>query len=360
MLKEWFLPYFNDKNGQYVEIGPLDNPFLKKCDYPSVKYADIRNKQAISDEYINKKTHYNDICEIDYVISGTYSECIGENRIDGFFSSHMIEHCSDILSHFNGIYKCLKEGAVYGFVMPDKRFGQDRYRAVTSFRDAYDVYRNGDTKRFALDNAMHFSGGDYFFPIIANNQVAIENYDTVNSNSGIFHTWVFDYAAFLEFLRDALSTKTLPFTLVGSHSPEEQKGSADFSIILRKDSGILEDGERLSNEVYRIQSIYDDYCGRKNMIPEDMKNREIYIYGAGTVGKAFYKYARYRRMPIAGFVVSDGESPDTKFIEGLDVFFLSELLSKKDDIIFLIAVVNCYDIVEQLENNSCAFMRLCQ
>jgi predicted SAM-dependent methyltransferase len=301
MKKEWFHHYY-DKMGFNVEIGPLANPFLKKSQFPNVKYADIRDTKGVLAEYVNGRMSVDEsnIVAIDYVCSDSYPGTIGVGTIDAFFSSHVIEHTIDILQHLIEVGECLKEGGVYGMVIPNKNYAHDKFRAVTTIRDAIDVHKYGRKAlaRLVFDsrlNALHFSKytmkqtdhKGFYVPLVKNSVGFIDSYD--DFILGQAHAWVFTYSSFLEFIRDGIMCELLHYTLESQHSPEEQDEEVDFGIVLRKNSKLLSDYDCRCNEVSRIQRIIDDYNGIPRF-KELSGNKPVYIYGAGEIGRNVYQY----------------------------------------------------------------------
>ena len=93
-----------------MEIGPCSNPFLKKEEH-DIYYADISNAKDIAEHYKHVPAYdMTKIVPIDYVVNRTYLEAVGEKRFHAVFSSHVVEHTSNIIKHLQEISQILVEG----------------------------------------------------------------------------------------------------------------------------------------------------------------------------------------------------------------------------------------------------------
>ena len=280
MGREEILTFLDERKSEpMLEIGPLIYPFLTKDRYDNICYADIKSKDEIYEEY---KTYpdvgpveqlYDKIVPIDYVVTETYKKAVGDNVFSVVFSSHVLEHCWDIIGHFKELCDILTEDGYIVMFIPDKRYCFDCFREVTSFRDAFDIHISCDIKRTARlvfdcffqstnhnDTEKYWGrevsltdrvqdGGDYLH--------ALEMYRQVN-NEGLMvntHIWTFTYISFLEFFRDCLRAKMLPFTL--HYSEPTKPGSFEFAIILQKNLSVLSDDSKRRAEIERITELIE-------------------------------------------------------------------------------------------------------
>jgi SAM-dependent methyltransferase len=366
-VKKELQAYFSDRNGFYVEIGPLNNPQLTKDEYPNLKYADIRNTDDVYEFFgrfspvVKSRA---DIVEIDYVVGGSYREVIGKNEVDAFFSSHVIEHTPDLLRHFIEIADCLKDGGVYVMTVPSKDgYAYDKFRAVTSLRDAIDVHKNGvkALSRFVFDAriATMYMGksqsdsAGFHVPALGNARIAVANYDE-SVAIGRPHYWVFTLISFLELIRDGILCGLLPYSLE-HYSDKSSRDS--FDVVLRKSHYAEENQDACSKEVMRIQHEIDCLRGNSTASLIDFcKGKKLLIYGAGELGRGFYHYAKYHGVDAAAFVVSDGQDKvDSLF--GLPVMFLSEILPRKDEYLFAVAFNGNDLVAENLVRLGCDFIK---
>ncbi len=87
---------------------------------------------------------------------------------------------------------------------------------------------------------------------------ALEVYNRVREEGYVAseHNWVFTYTSFLDFIRDGLRSKLLPYTLY--YSDNVEPGANEFTIILKKDAAILTDDARRADEALRLVRLAED------------------------------------------------------------------------------------------------------
>lgn len=351
MRWEFMLPYI-DKDKLSIEIGPLDKPFLKKGEY-NVKYADIRNRECLEKDYIGDKAGYGTVCEIDYVISqseSSLSDVVGENAVKTVFSSHMIEHCSDFISHFVAVGKVLEEGGIYAFILPDKRYTFDRFRECTPFRDAFDVYKNGglSSRRLAFDSAINYATGEYGSILLPDRDQAMKWYDEYENRQGFQHIWVFTHTSCLRLLCHCIWFGLIPFELA-----ETQSKGDSFGIVLRKNSAVLMEQDVRSTV---CSYIIDRVCGEEGIVPlKDRTGEEIFIYGAGHVGKGVYHYAKCAGIRVLGFLVTDGHHGEDLY--GIPVYGYSEVKDLKDHFV-CVAFYGNTEVCKKLDAAGVRYLRI--
>ena len=255
-----------------LEIGPYLRPYIGKDSY-DVYYADIRTRDEIYEYYLAHNLHgaqmpYELIAPIDYVIKDTYESAVGGKKFAIVFSSHVIEHVNDVIAHLIDLSHILSDDGYVVLAVPDKRFTFDYFREATPFRDMLDVYLNGSVNslaRFAFDMTFNyhpvndpalFAARGVSFADVATEpnrfEKALEAYNRVLDEGYVAseHNWVFTYPSFLDFIRDGLRAKLLPYTLY--YSDDVDPGANEFTIILKKDAGILSDDERRANEALKL------------------------------------------------------------------------------------------------------------
>jgi SAM-dependent methyltransferase len=324
---------FIPKDRPVLEIGPRENPFIRKETH-DVYYADIRSEYEVVALYERTGQNLAGLAHIDYVIDGTYKQTVGGKKFAAVFSSHVIEHTADIIGHLTELSKILEEGGRIVLCVPDKRFTFDYFRETTPFSQAYAVYRKGDALwRFAFDYfsrvpaGINYSVGDYMngSAIFAKEQRLLAEVtdlaDNWENNIGGFHTWCFTYRSFLAFFRDALRFKLLPFVLRFSSSPII--GGNEFHIVLEKNAGLLSDNKMLDDEVSKISSLIERPAGREELRTFIETCEKPYLYGAVwsancVLNRIGFEWAN----KVAGLVCSDNY-PKEPFC--LPVFHLSEL-----------------------------------
>jgi predicted SAM-dependent methyltransferase len=264
------------KGQPMIEIGPHSRPYILKSEH-DVYYADIRSYDELLalpgwalQERREKLSDY--LAPVDYVIHDTYEKAVEGKRFAVVFSSHVLEHVPDPIAHMRDISNILTDEGFFAMAIPDKRYMFDRFREVTPFRDLYDMYSSGGDMRviakLALDNGMnhhpsndplrHWDNLESFRTVLDDGERFIRALNLFNQMrdhkiNPSCHFWVLTYPSFLNLLRDCLRANLLPFTLHQSFPPV--RNSLEFSVILKKDTAILNDQERRAKEIIRINDL---------------------------------------------------------------------------------------------------------
>ena len=146
---------FFKSDGAYLEIGPLDNPFLKKNEY-DVSYLDYRDTAQLKEEYKGTYADITKIVDIDYPTYGeSYLKAVGDARFDGVFSSNCVEHTHDFLGHLLDVASILNEDGIYAIVIPNADRSMDYFRSPTSIREIINVHNGLNLSSFVADNCMN-------------------------------------------------------------------------------------------------------------------------------------------------------------------------------------------------------------
>ena len=247
------------KSAPLMEIGPLTTPFLSKDKF-NVYYSDVRTTEKIR-EFYNREQSINisEITKIDIVTENkTYTQAIvaanlGFHKFSAVFSSHVIEHTYDFIRHLQEIGDILEENGLYLLCVPDKRFTFDYFRAVTPFRDVYDIYSGGKLSRMRFDFILNSTSNNFpqkvLFPLNRMFDLKLFDYDFQDA-----HYWVFTDVSFLELIRDCLRFGLISFG-VNQFFPNV-KGT-EFQIVLKK----LNSSDYLNIEILKIQRIIDSLNG---------------------------------------------------------------------------------------------------
>lgn len=342
--------YFH-KNGKFLEIGPLDKPFLKKTEY-NVKYLDYNNTEGVKAIYKNTYANYDSIVDIDYATFGrSYKEAVGEAIFDGVYSSHVIEHTLDLLAHFRDVADILCENGVYYLVLPDKTHYADYFRQNTTFREVYEVYKlggvNGIVEAVAdagLNVAYNFNTKDFHNKEItflkdiilydsrkkwANDVYKSDNPELLAPSC---HKWVFDEKSILEIIRDAIRFELIPFSVEEALCTSDET-NFNIYIAIRKNSEILSNGSLRLKVLVDIQKKIEQIDGLKSplfYILDNIKSKSFYIYGAGIYGVEMCKWLESEGATVKGFIISDNQEKKKNDISGLPVYKISEVEFEAD------------------------------
>jgi len=344
------------KSAPLMEIGPLTNPFLQKDKF-NVYYADVRTTEELCAFYnYDPNINVHEIAKIDIVtgLYDTYTQAIlnanlGFDKFDAVFSSHVIEHTYDFIRHLQEINDVLKDNALYLLCVPDKRYTFDYFRAVTPFRDAYDIYSGGKLSRLRGDFILNSTSNNYpekaLFPITRILDLKVFEDDFHDA-----HYWVFTDVSFLEIIRDCLRFGLISFG-VSEFFPRIQ--GIEFQIVLKK----LSNTDVVSTEVWKIQRIIDGLNGADIVYKKiAQKLREfiyinryspLYIYGGGYHAAIVYEALRYlQSVNVCAIIVSDDFEKRCDFTNNIAVKHLSEI----DDYCAIVIAVNP-NAIEEVRSN---------
>lgn len=106
-----------------LEIGPFNKPLLSGG---NVKYFDVLDQSRLVKRAAELNIDGKLIPEIDFVSQLGDLKVVNE-KFEVVLSSHVIEHQSDLISHFKCIEDILIESGRYFMVVPDRRFSFDYF-----------------------------------------------------------------------------------------------------------------------------------------------------------------------------------------------------------------------------------------
>jgi len=124
-----------------LEIGPGPRPVFPKSRFPNAKTVDHTTREELIRKFlptagVSAEVLASQIEEVDYVWqSGPLHDLFAkDDRFDLVFSSHNLEHQTDLISHFRSIQQLLTDAGEVIFVVPDYRrtFDAIRYPSTTS------------------------------------------------------------------------------------------------------------------------------------------------------------------------------------------------------------------------------------
>jgi SAM-dependent methyltransferase len=347
--------YF-ETGGEYLEIGPLDSPGLRKEDC-NVYYMDYSSTEEIKKCYENSYANLDKIVEIDYPTHElSYSQATGGKKFDAVFSSHCVEHTLDLIGHLQEVSSILKDGGRYVLIVPDGDNYADFNRQNTTFREVYNVYKKRqDISLFKLDCFLDSTNYDCPEDIqyIYHNRISMirklisEDYESMKSfsenvNADFWggHNWKFNYVSILEILRNCLRLNLIDLELEYGEVCDAEN-IYNIYLVLKKNVELLHDNESKRKEVINIQRKIDKQKGIEDSLLERLSGFDgwVYIYGINLTGVRVYDFLN-KTVKRLKFVVSDGQ-PNSVVIGGRkeEAAFISEINDK--DALFLI-VANTY------------------
>lgn len=144
--------------GPCLEIGPFTNPLLKGR---NIFYFDLLSSEELKVRAIEHGLPIDNLPpQIHYVLKNI--ELIPD-KFDNIFSSHVIEHQPDFLSHLNSIEKRLSDNGRYFLCIPDKRYCFDHNLNESNISDilqAFHEKREVHTLKSVLEHRCLTSHND--------------------------------------------------------------------------------------------------------------------------------------------------------------------------------------------------------
>mgnify|MGYP000040454371 CR=1 FL=1 len=284
----FFQSLVEDRSRRILELGPLNRPIADKSIYPNTFYCDIRSTEDVRKLYsgndyleatgimVDPKT----IVPIDYVIKENYEKTFAEvEKFDCVIASHVLEHMDDLIFALRDLSTVLKPGGIFCIIYPDKRYCFDHFRTSASFRDAYNVFRNG-----SVQNAPMVL--DFYYSVVPENspslfwrkdgildhlpktsfEKAVRHYEQALQGAKMddVHYWPFTDMDFLKFLYDCIRAGLLPFRCT-AFWPCVQN-SQQFMIALQYDQSVMTAPEQSAGELAMVmQKAAPDYFSSKDI-----------------------------------------------------------------------------------------------
>lgn len=128
-----------EKHVKALEISPANNPFIKG---DSVKYFGIMDSEALKTNAEKSQRPVDRVPEKIHFVSPTGDLGVVDEKFDLVFSAHVIEHCPDLIEHFQGVSKILNKGGLYILIVPDKRYCFDYYHSESTLSEVIDAFAN--------------------------------------------------------------------------------------------------------------------------------------------------------------------------------------------------------------------------
>lgn len=143
----------NDNHFSVLEISPWDSPFLRG---ETVKYFETMNAEDLRKATVGVQRNLDTLPEkIDFVGAKGDLSVVNET-FDIVFSAHVIEHCPDLVEHFQNVSRILNPGGLYIMIVPDKRYCFDYYHSESTISEIIDAFV-AERKIPTLADVINFS-----------------------------------------------------------------------------------------------------------------------------------------------------------------------------------------------------------
>ena len=230
------------RHATVLEIGPFANPALRGA---NVRYFDVLNTEELRRRAAAHGVDPRGCPAIDYV-SPVGDLAVVDRTFAAVFSSHVIEHQPDLVTHLQSVAKLLDVEAYYFLAVPDKRFCFDHFITESAIAGVIGAHarelRRHDVRsvieHLAMtthNDALRHWRGDHGEPNYKSNRelfraaVGFAQYDTAYVDS---HAWQFTPDSFREIVTLLHELRLSPFSVTRLYATTF--GSNEFYVVLRK------------------------------------------------------------------------------------------------------------------------------
>lgn len=132
-----------NNQGFGLEIGPSHSPVFSRADGFNVETLDHADAPALRAKYAELGVDVSSIEDVTYVSDGRPIHEVIPRRgeYDFIFSSHTIEHVTDLVGYFQSCELLLKPEGIAALAIPDKRYTFDVLRPVSTTGQAIEAHR---------------------------------------------------------------------------------------------------------------------------------------------------------------------------------------------------------------------------
>jgi SAM-dependent methyltransferase len=126
--------------GEGAEIGALHIP-VKVSKGVQVRYIDEKSNDALRQEYPWTKDW--SLVPLDIIDDGERLKSLGNNSQDFIIANHLLEHMENPIEALRRYLEVIKSGGILYHAVPDKRFGFDSERPLTTIEHIIRDFQEG-------------------------------------------------------------------------------------------------------------------------------------------------------------------------------------------------------------------------
>jgi len=139
--REKFLPYIR-KNMNGLEIGPSMHPTFDNNDC-NMTYLDYVTREQ-QEKHCATIDDYNRVPETDIIVTSDNYRNFISHKYDFVVANHVIEHVQNVIFWLQELGFIINDGGYIFIAAPDKKYGFDKFRFVTSFSHlVIDYFKSG-------------------------------------------------------------------------------------------------------------------------------------------------------------------------------------------------------------------------
>ncbi len=127
-----------DREGQGLEVGPLDRGIAPKRDGLDVKIMDYLDRESLLSRFEGSQRDTSKFEAVDFIFDGgPMHHVVGEERYDYIVCSHLVEHTPDLIGFLQGAEAALSERGVLCLIVPDMRYTFDHLDFPTTLSEIW-------------------------------------------------------------------------------------------------------------------------------------------------------------------------------------------------------------------------------
>lgn len=126
--------------GNGLEIAPFHNPWPTNPGIESMFYIDLFTNDQLREQYPEHKD--DKLCRIDAIEDGQFCKKLGDDSFDFVFSSHVLEHCPQVIETVRNWLRVVKNGGHVIMAIPLMHNPIDKNRSPTTWQHVYDEFKS--------------------------------------------------------------------------------------------------------------------------------------------------------------------------------------------------------------------------
>ncbi|MFC1455631.1 class I SAM-dependent methyltransferase [Microvirga arabica] len=229
-----------------LEIGPGSSPKLKGG---NVYYFDVKTADELRSRY--RADGSEEGVPVIHYVEPNGDLGIVDHKFDAVFSSHVIEHTTDLIKHLAQIESMLTERGHYFLVVPNKKFTFDFFKPTTGVEDVVTTHLDPhgeeghflrcflleELRRAHNDPVRHWAG-DHGDPVGLQGRRVGQlrgKYEGVRCRPVVrsgYHRWVFDEDSFVELVNALYNLGLSPLRVRACYNTV--RNSLSFNAVLSR------------------------------------------------------------------------------------------------------------------------------
>lgn len=217
-----------------LEIGPFLNPTVSGTEV-DLKILDFFDTQELRSQALAIGGNPERI-SVDYVCKNEQYDSIISEKFDLIIANHVVEHVVEFVKYFQTMRKLLNDGGALLVILPDRRYGFDRFRTNTALSQIIHEYLRPDIERqkqqYAIETEMYYDMGYVNGINFVDQRLNIENLErSISIWQPGCHAHVFEFPVSIEKVFLPLcSMGIIDFHMIEARMSQQ---FGEFALVLR-------------------------------------------------------------------------------------------------------------------------------